>query len=271
VRLRNPGGIANAIATTNQVKGQLGNASVHGNNPAERADAFLTWCDNWATSQLGNHFQPSESVFAEIAESYHRIGALPLGSMPIRQANGMLNREFKDWDARLDRILEDLAAMATFLGHPGHLVVLDTSALMEGVFFADFDWHELDVSLHDQPVRLIVLSLVTEELDELKRRPGERQRAQARRVLTTLWDLHRERPAAPAPLPKLSDVTIEVRLDSGWHHRMPNNDGEIIDQAVGLKELTGQAVILAAGDYTQLYRAAPAGLIAVLMPRPNEV
>jgi hypothetical protein len=51
---------------------------------------------------------------------------------------------------------------------------------------------------------------------------------------------------------------------------MPNNDGEIIDQAVGLKELTGQPVILAACDYTQLYRAAPAGLTAVLVPRPDE-
>jgi hypothetical protein len=50
---------------------------------------------------------------------------------------------------------------------------------------------------------------------------------------------------------------------------MPNNDGEIIDQAVGLKEQTGQEMILAAGDYTQLYRAAPAGLNAVLMPRPD--
>jgi hypothetical protein len=49
-------------------------------------------------------------------------------------------------------------------------------------------------------------------------------------------------------------VTIEALLDGGWHQRMPNNDGEIIDQAVGLKELTGRPVILAACDY-----AAPGG------------
>jgi hypothetical protein len=65
-------------------------------------------------------------------------------------------------------------------------------------------------------------------------------------------------------------VTIEVLLDGGWHQRMPNNDGEIIDQAVGMKELSGQQVILAGGDYTQLYRAAPSGLVAVLMPRPDQ-
>ena len=67
-----------------------------------------------------------------------------------------------------------------------------------------------------------------------------------------------------------ADVTIEVLLDGGWHRRMPNTDGEIIDQALSLQELTGQPVILAAGDYTQLYGAAPAGLMTVLMPRPDE-
>jgi hypothetical protein len=51
---------------------------------------------------------------------------------------------------------------------------------------------------------------------------------------------------------------------------MPNNDGEIIDQALRVKELTGRAVILAADDYTMLHRAAPTGLSAVLMPRPDE-
>ena len=141
---------------------------------------------------------------------------------------------------------------------------------MEGVFFTEFDWHSLDASLAVDAVRLIVPSLVTEDLDELKRRPGERQRARARRVLTALWDLHRAAPAEPAVLPGRAGVTIEVLLDGGWHQRMPNNDGEIIDQALSVRELTGHPVILAAGDYTQLYRAAPAGLLAVLMPRPDQ-
>jgi len=61
-----------------------------------------------------------------------------------------------------------------------------------------------------------------------------------------------------------------VLLDGDWHRRRENNDGEIIDQAVAVRELTGRPVILAAGDCTQLYRAAPARLPAVLMPRPDE-
>jgi len=268
MRLRTPGGIENAVNAVKQVQGQLQNASVQGNIASERKDAFLTWCDNWATPQLGNHFPPAEDVFGEIAETYHRLVMLP--QMPERQLNGLLHRECRAWDARLERLLTELASLKGFIGRAGRLVVLDTSALMEGVIFTDYDWHSLDPSLAVDPIRLVVPSLVTEELDELKRHRDGRQKAQARKVLTALWYLHRVAPAQPARLPSSADVTIEVLLDGGWHHRMPNNDGEIIDQAVGIKELTGQAVVLAACDYTQLYRAALAGLAAVLMPRPAE-
>lgn len=89
-------------------------------------------------------------------------------------------------------------------------------------------------------------------------------------MLSKLWELHRPSPAEPAALPGRRGTTIEVLLDGDWHRRRPNNDGEIIDQAVAVKELTGRPVILAAGDYAQLYRAATAGLSAVLMPRPDE-
>lgn len=266
MRLKNPGGFESAITTLKQAQDHL--ADTVAGNSAQRKDEFLKWCDQWATGQLGNHFPASEDIFAEIADFYNRLVALP--EISERQLNGLLNRERTTWDARLGRILADLEGLGTFVRRPGRIVVLDTSALMEGVFFAEFDWHELDPALKGEAVRLIVPSLVTEELDELKRRAAERQKARARKVLTALWDLHRAKPAEPATLPQSPDVTIEVLLDSGWHQRMPNNDGEIIDQAAGLVDLTGQPVILASGDYTQLYRAAPASLTAVLMPRPDE-
>lgn len=265
MRLRNPGGLAQAIETVNQVKGQL-MATVAGDS-ARRKDAFLTWCDQWATPQLGNHFPRSEGIFGEIADSYHRVALAP--PMRERELNGLLNREWQEWDARLQQVLSGLEALRAFVARPGHLVVLDTSALMEGVFFTEFDWHSVDSSLTGGALRLIVPSLVVEELDELKRRPAERQKALARRVLTALWNLHRPAPAEPAALPGRADITIEVLLDDGWHQRMPNNDGEIIDQALSVRQLTGRPVILAACDYTQLYRAAPTGLTAVLMPRPG--
>ncbi|MGA2829973.1 MAG: PIN domain-containing protein [Streptosporangiaceae bacterium] len=268
MRLRNPGGADAALATVRQVKDQLWNADVQGNNAADRKNAFLTWCDQWATPQLGNHFPAGEDLFGELADSYYRVVQTP--QLSERELNMLMARECKEWDTRLERLIGEIQGRLTFLAWPGRLVVLDTSALMEGVFFTDFDWHLHDPSLRGDAVRLVVPSLVAEELDDLKRHRDGRQKAQARRVLTALWDLHRAAPAEPAALPGRADVTIEVLLDDGWHRRMPNNDGEIIDQALSLRDAAGQPVILAAGDYTQLYRAAPAWLTAVLMPRADE-
>ena len=267
MRLRNPGGLEAALEAVKQVKGQLWTAATAGHSATARKDAFLTWCDQWATPQLGSHFPSSEVLFAEIVESYHRVVQTPF--VPERQLNGVLDREGKAWSARLDGLIAELEHQKPFLARPGHLVVLDTSALIEGVFFTEFDWHALDPAVREGPIRLIVPSLVIEELDELKRRDA-RQKAQARKVLRTLWELHRPRSAEPAPLPDRPNISAEVLLDGGWHQRQPNNDGEIIDQAVAVHELTGRPVLLAAGDYAMLYRAAPRGVTAVLMPRPDE-
>ncbi len=268
MRLRDPGGVEAALATVKQVKDQLWNANAQGHTAADRKDDLLSWSDNWASPQLGNHFAPSEVLFAELAESYHRLVLAP--QMTERQLNGLVSREWRAWDARLERVIAELQSRRVFLSRPGHLVVTDTSAFMEGKFFTDFDWHTLDKAIKDGPIRLIVPSLVIEELDELKRHRDGRQKAQARRVLRQLWELHRARPDEPAALPAAPDVTIEVLLEGDWHQRRPNNDGEIIDQTVITSELTGRPVILVAADYTQLYRAAPLGLTAVLMPRPDE-
>src|SRR5262249_19170020 len=119
-------------------------------------------------------------------------------------------------------------------------------------------------------VRLIVPVLVIEELDELKRDRDGARRQKARGVFRSLWGLHGHAPTESVPLPEQSGVTIEVMLDGGWHQRRLNNDSEIIDQAVQVGELTGKPAILASGDYAQLYRAAAAGLQAVLMPRLDE-
>ena len=54
MRLRNPGGADAALATVRQVQDQLRDASVQAHNAADRKNAFLTWCDQWATPQLGN-------------------------------------------------------------------------------------------------------------------------------------------------------------------------------------------------------------------------
>ena len=68
----------------------------------------------------------------------------------------MLTRDWQTWDRRLERLGAELEGCRTFLGRPGRIVVLDTSALMEGVLFTRYDWHTLDAGLAAGAVRLIV-------------------------------------------------------------------------------------------------------------------
>jgi rRNA-processing protein FCF1 len=144
-------------------------------------------------------------------------------------------------------------------------IIVDTSALMEGESFLTFDWHGLDTTLKNRPLRLIVPSSVIGELDQLKQHQNPQTRMQARHVLTELWKLHQGRPTRAARLPTSQDVTIQVRVDSDVQQQWSSVDGEILDQAMTVHNLTGGQVVLATGDYTLLYRAALVGLTAKLV------
>ena len=182
----------------------------------------------------------------------------------------MLNRDWQTFDRHLERLGEELESCRTFLFRPGRIVVLDTSALMEGVVFTTYDWHTLDDDLAAGGIRLIVPILVIEELDGLKRTRDRQQKADAKEVLRAMWALHGTAPTTPAALPQAADVTIEVHLDGDRHKRRDNNDGEIIDQALAIQELTRQPVIFATCDYNQRYRAAAPGITTALVPRRDE-
>ena len=58
-------------------------------------------------------------------------------------------------------------------------------------------------------------------------------------------------------------------LDGNWHQRLPNNDAEIVDQALMFRDLTGKNVLLAACDLRMVYPAGAASLSAVLVPRTD--
>jgi hypothetical protein len=58
-------------------------------------------------------------------------------------------------------------------------------------------------------------------------------------------------------------------LDGDWHERRPNNDAEIIDQALAFHELTGKPVLLATCDLRMMYRAGAVSLTAVQVPRAH--
>jgi hypothetical protein len=267
VRLRNPGTIDAAVTVVQDLRRWLDNAK-SGNPTFGPADPFLTWCENQARPQLENLFAPVEDLLDELDVSYNRINSAPKSD--LRRINAMLSREYSFWNRRLGEVLDELGKQKQLVMRPGRPVVLDTSALMEGKPFAQFDWHSLDPSLVDVPVRLVVPILVVEELDELLHDRNADRRQKARAATRSLFELHQTKPAEPAALPDQPGVTIEVLLDGDWHQRRPNNDAEIIDQALMLRDLIGRKVLLAACDLRMMYRAAAASLPATLVPRADQ-
>jgi hypothetical protein len=109
-----------------------------------------------------------------------------------------LDHSMKISQARVDAAFSQLAALKPFIERPGQVVVVDTSAFIEGEYFTDFDWRSLDGVQRQGPLRLILPVMVIDELDHLKphRRAGDR----ARSVLHRLWDLRGADPLAPLQL-----------------------------------------------------------------------
>ncbi|MDB4872839.1 MAG: hypothetical protein JWL97_3843 [Gemmatimonadales bacterium] len=265
MRLMNPGAITDALNTLRYIDSQRVN-SVATHDAAVKKRRFLSWCDE-AEGQFRNHFS-SSPLFDELQATYYRVAGTALADIAV--LNGTLNRETANWERRIEDVSKALRELLEFGARPGRAVAVDTSALMQGEFFTGFDWRTLDDSLKAGAIRLIIPALVIEELDDLKRHHQKTQKSRARRVLKSLWELHRPQPTKPAVLPDQPDVTVEVFLDNGWHLRQPNNDAEIIDQALQVHEAIGRPVILASCDHTQLYRSAAVGLQAVLMPRLDD-
>jgi hypothetical protein len=266
MRLRNPGTIDQAIQAVNSLRSYLSSARGGGTVlPIE--DPFLTWIDDQARPQFESLFAPTEDLLAELEVSHNRINNAPKSN--VRRLNAMLSRELMAWDRRLGDLIVELSGQKRIAGRPGEPIVLDTSVLMEGQPLMSFDWHSLDPSLVSKPVRLVVPILVVEELDDLLHDRQAERRQKARTATRTLLELHETRPTEPAVLPGQPDVTIEVLLDGDWHERRPNNDAEIIDQALAFHELTGKPVLLATCDLRMMYRAGAVSLTAVQVPRAH--
>jgi PIN domain len=264
--MRNPNTVDGAILAMRTLQIHLGN-SRSGLMAADRMDAFLSWCEDQARPQLEHLFEPTEDLLGELESVYHRLALAP--DMSERKLNGLLDREYALWDQRLRQVEEELQRTKKLADRVGAPVVLDTSVLMEGEPFLTFDWHTLDPILAAGPVRLILPILAVDELDELLHDRDGARRQKARTATRELWHLHRTKPTEPVALPGKSDVTIEIMVDGDWHQRRPNNDAEIIDQALQVQQMTGW-VLLASCDLRQLYRAGAAGLPAVQMPRKDD-
>lgn len=257
--------LASAIATVQDLLIECGNYSGSATSYPSRCEHYRTWVGR-ADQQLRNTFTDDEPGQSLYTTSYWELTRLHPESP---QSMGLLEREIQLQSARLLALRIKMQRLQLFVGHPGEIVIPDTSALVRGELFTGFDW---PTRLHlGPPVRLIIPILVVEELDRLK--DSERTTKagdKARRVLKVLRELCRTLdPAVPAPV--RTGTTVEVFLDDDWHLRRSIPDAEIIEQALSIESLTGKKVTLVCVDAAMEFRARQFGLKVQQMPTPDEV
>lgn len=262
MRLKDAANLDQAVATLEAMERTLSGLQSAGNLD-ELMQRYFLWVDgSW--TQLDNLF--ADSALADQLWSRH---------LELRNVNRSQPRPFDPviheityQRSVLTGVIEQLRKDQVFRDVPGDLVVLDTSALMQGVWLTDFDWRkELSIGA---AARLIIPIIVLEELDVLKDTGGNNKAGdRARRVIRQIREIFQgANYAERAAVPNRAEVTLEVLLDDDWHTRRPIADAEIVDQALGLKDSTGKLVTLVCIDASMEFRARRLGLNVHVMPYP---
>lgn len=262
IRLKNAGQVDWATRMMTELGNELENCR-SGSSLEDTRDRWLNW---WfrADAQVRGLF-----VDSDLATSLYRTRQEIGRAFSDPRPYDVLNHEHAVWTDRFDEIMRELRSLKCFVERPGQIAVLDTSALIEGVDFREFEWHSLDGLSSREPVRLILPILVIEELDDLKRERRQHAASRARSVLRGLWELLGGNAQDSVSLPG-KEVTVEVLLDDAWHVRRPVNDDEIVQQAVTIKEVTLKSVVLAAADLGMLCRGSAFGLAVAKVERERD-
>jgi PIN domain len=257
MRLRNPGGIDQALPILAQLSAELGNTMTGGRGIGAARDAWLSWYQR-ADPQLRNLFTDSE-LASDLHRTQLEVQHMGEDALPYIHLSHVLDV----WKERFEEIAAQLKALQGFVLSPGAVVIPDTSAFIEGDGLMDADWSRVANIPEGDLVRVVIPVLVIEELDENKRHRSNRVMERARETLNALWHLP---VTAGGQRVVRAGITVEVLLDDPWHRRRPVNDVEIVDRAAYVRELTGSRITVAACDYAMLFRAQEVGLTAVHLP-----
>lgn len=154
----------------------------------------------------------------------------------------------------------------------GHLIVLDTSALIHGPKLQEWD-PAAEFSLGEVPVHIVLPIIVLDELDALKEHNREHTRSRARRTLNWLSNhlhddtltLRERRSSGPN---SHAAIVLHVLADPAGHRRLPLADDEIVDRAAVVASTSGRDVTLYTNDFSQAYRAQRARLKTAMVIEP---
>jgi len=190
--------------------------------------------------------------------------------------NDLVSQELDQRVDHFDEAIKTLTAYKERWRNVGDLLVLDTCFYVEHPDeLTDADLARLTAArAPGWAVRvLVVLLLVVDELDRLKR--DNQARSRARTALKTLDEVFRN-VSEERPMGRLRDgsssglgpVTMELLFDPPDHERLPDNDAEIVDRALAVQILSGREVTMVTYDKSMALRARHQGLKDLWLPHP---
>lgn len=250
-----------------QARSALGNVQ---GGPGSWTEQFHAY-QNWTNDQV-RMLAPAVSgdvLNALVTTPRHWI-LLGLDSTSKGSASlGVLRTEIEQQVRIFDAALERLTERQREYANVDRLVFPDTNVFLHtNAVFTELDWSQIMTTFAHRP-RVVVSMLVVDELDAAKRSQikvhhggKEQVGSRARRTVRELQQLF-EPDGRPA---NVGEVQFGLHAESPGHVRLPDPDSELIDQALGLRDLTGQQVSILSGDVGMKLRAMKRGLHVIEVP-----
>ncbi|MFB7359681.1 PIN domain-containing protein [Streptomyces gardneri] len=175
------------------------------------------------------------------------------GQLQHRVVIGLIDQEVRERIAELEEAIQTFTEAEKLWPKSLSVLVMDTSFFIEHeVKFEEADFHALAPETGE--LRVAVPMVVVDELDRLKEaRASTHLRWRARHGLAVLDRLL----GGPE---SLGGVSVEVLPDPPGHVRLPDEDDEIVDQALSLQTRASGPVRLVTYDTGMALRAKIAGM-----------
>jgi hypothetical protein len=219
-------------------------------------DEYLRWAEATEDMLRGLTLDPDVPAML-ITSRYALIRAIgPESARPWP----LVDAEIRTQTQQLHRLADDLEQRITIARSDRHLVVLDTSALLEYLLPEQVPWPKL---LGTEQVRLVVPLRVVEELDDHKRSQRSGLAKRARRLLQ---QLEAGVEAAGRSVDLSAAVSWEVLPAPSPRRRPEDADEEILGVGKDLQVLGAPAVSLATDDAGMRLRARSLRISLVEVP-----
>jgi len=215
---------------------------------------YLRWVATTRAS-LRAWWRPADVDRVLLTDTYWRLARDPFGPNFAH-----MRTELEDASGRVAEMEVDFV---TFWNawRDVRVVIPDTNVLMSDAPFDTLDWHQLAQVDPAQPITLLIVQIVIDELDRQKDRGEQKPRVRARTALQRIEALLLGDPEIPVMVGSQTRVRMigEDPKRSTW----PRDDDELVDCAERFRFITASPATIVSNDTGMITRCYHRGVRAV--------